>query len=159
MKISRYLVRSTDLAAITQHAERLLALQQLFEVTAPPGLAQHCRVANFKQGVLVVLAANALLAAKLRQGIPSLIDEFSNRGWQVTAIQVGVQDRPPAAPPVTYATPLGPEARAQLAAFAQIAGDEKLRDAVKNLLEQSAVTDATAAGGGAKAGTKAKKQP
>src|ERR1700688_4540163 len=124
MIISRYLKASSDLAAVTQHAERLLALQQLFEVIAPPALAQHCRVANFKQGKLVLYAANTLIAAKLRQIVPSLSDDFSNRGWKVTAIQVGVQqrgDEPQSTTPA--AVPLGPAARAGLAAFARKAAD------------------------------------
>jgi hypothetical protein len=135
MIISRYLKASSDLAAVTQHAERLLALQQLFEVIAPPALAQYCRVANFKQGKLVLHAANALIAAKLRQVVPSLSDEFSNRGWKVTAIQVAVQqwgDEPQKPPQVA---PLPPAARARLAAFARSAADPKLRDAVEHLLE------------------------
>jgi hypothetical protein len=139
MFISRYLKASSDLAAVTQHAERLLALQQLFEVIAPPALAQHCRVANFKQGKLVLHAANTLLAAKLRQMVPSLSDEFCYRGWQVTSIQVAVQDRTDTlqtansrvSPPAT----LGPAARAGLAAFAQKAADPTLRGAVEHLLE------------------------
>jgi len=140
MNISRYLKASSELAAITQHAERLLALQHLFEAIAPPTLARHCRVANFKQGVLVLLAANALLAAKLRQVVPSLTDEFCNRGWQVTAIQVAVQDRPAEGQPAAPVVPgLDAGARAELEAFARNAPDSRVKLAVLHLLETSAV--------------------
>jgi len=139
MIISSYLKAASDLAAVTQHAERLIALQHLFEVIAPPALARHCHVANFKQGKLVLHAANAMVAAKLRQVVPSLSEDLSNRGWKVTAIQVAVQDQSaaPAPPPPTPA-PLGPGARAGLAAFAKNAADPKLRDAVQHLLETAA---------------------
>jgi hypothetical protein len=139
MKISRYLKASPELAAVTQQAERLLALQQIFEATAPPGLARHCRVANFKQGVLIILAANALLAAKLRQLIPSLTNDFCNRGWQVTAIQVSVQDQPASAENGPSALPeLPAAARAELEAFARTAPDPRIRTAVLHLLDAAA---------------------
>src|ERR1700691_4307045 len=139
MIISRYLKASPDLAAVTQHAERLLALQHLFEVIAPPALAQYCRVANFKQGKLVLHAANTLVAAKLRRVVPRLSDDFSSRGWQVTAIQVAVQDRTEALTAansrVSAPARLDSAARAGLAAFADTVGDERLRAAVRRLLE------------------------
>lgn len=143
MNISNYLKASPELAAVTQHAERLIALQHLFEAVAPPALAQQCRVANFKQGKLVILAANALVAAKLRQVVPSLSDEFSNRGWKVTAIQVGVQDRPLAPPPAaSMPVPPGANARARLAAFAR-AAEPRLRAAVEHLLRVACGSAAT----------------
>ena len=151
MNISRYLKASAELAAVTEHAERLISLQTLFEAIAPPALAQHCRVANFKQGILILHAANTLLAAKLRQVLPRLTDEFCNRGWKVTAIQVAVQDRTevlqPANSPLNSPdlpiTPLDEGARAGLAAFAATVGDERVKAAVERLLE-SAASDAAA---------------
>src|SRR5262249_12462012 len=136
MNISRYLKASAELAAVAEHAERLLELQHLFEAIAPPALAQNCRIANFKQGVLVILATNAFFAAKLRQFLPSPADEFCHRGCQVTATQVAVQARPPPVtpaddPPVAPA----PAARAGLKAFADAAGDARTRRAVERLLD------------------------
>jgi hypothetical protein len=140
MNISRYLRTSAELAAVTEHAERLISLQLLFEAIAPPALAQHCRVANFKQGILVILAANNLLAAKLRQVLPSLADEFCYRGWKVTSIQVAVQDREKVlqmadSSPISPPAPLDPDTRARLQAFAQHAADPKVRGAVERLLQ------------------------
>jgi hypothetical protein len=138
MIISRYLKASPDLAAVTQHAERLIALQHLFETIAPPLLARSCRVANFKQGKLVLLAANNLLAAKLRQVVPSLTDEFCNKGWQVTAIHVAVQqsgDELQSARPVE---PLAPAARARLAELASQVNDSRLRASLEHLLQTAA---------------------
>jgi hypothetical protein len=134
MKLSSYLKASPELAAVAQHAERLIALQHLFEAVAPPVLARQCRVANFKQGKLVIHAANAFIAAKLRQMVPSLSDGFSNRGWKITAIQVAVQDHADA-PQQSAPQPAlpGPAARALLTRFA-LSADPRLRDAVEHLL-------------------------
>lgn len=145
MIISRYLKASSDLAAVTQHAERLIALQNLFEVIAPPALAQQSRVANFNDGKLVLHAANAMIAAKLRQLVPSLSEDFLNRGWKVTAIHVAVQDRGDKADERSQApAPLGPAARAGLETFARNLTDPHLRDAVEHLLQAAgSVPDGT----------------
>lgn len=141
MNIANYLKASPELAAVTQHAERLIALQHLLEAVAPPALARQCRVANFKQGKLVIHAANAFIAAKLRQMLPSLSDEFSNRGWEITAIQVAVQDQEAAPRPDAQApSPPSPAARAGLAEFARSA-EPRLRDAVEHLLRVARPAD------------------
>ena len=138
MIISRYLKVSPDLAAVTQHAERLIALQHLFEAIAPPLLAQSCRVANFKQGKLVLLAANNLLAAKLRQVVPTLSYEFCNRGWQVTAIQIAVQQSGDEPQTSRSVEPLAPAARAHLAELANQVSDPRLRESLEHLLQTAA---------------------
>jgi hypothetical protein len=138
MIISRYLKASPELAAIAQHAERLIALQHLFEAIAPPLLARSCRVANFKQGKLVLLAANNLLAAKLRQIVPSLTDEFCNRGWQVTAIHVAVQQSGDELQTARSVEPLAPAVRARLAEFAERVDDPRLRESLEHLLQTAA---------------------
>src|SRR5271165_6558010 len=140
MNISRYLKTSADLAAITEHAERLISLQHLFAAIAPPALAQHCRVANLKQGILVIHAANNLIAAKLRQVLPSLADEFCYRGWQITSIQVAVQDRAKVlqtadSSPISPPAAIDADTRAKLAALASTAGSPTLRGALERLLD------------------------
>jgi hypothetical protein len=135
MKISNYLKASPELAAVAQHAERLIELQHLLGAVMPPALAQHCRVANLKQGKLVLHAANSLVAVKLRQMIPSLAEEFSSRGWKITAIQVGVQGYDAAPQHSTEGpSPLSASARTGLAALAHSTADPQLRDALQHLL-------------------------
>jgi hypothetical protein len=138
MIISRYLKASPDLAAVTQHAERLLELQHLFAAIAPPALAQLCRVANFKQGKLVLHAANTLVAAKLRQVVPSLSEEFLNKGWQVTAIQVAVQQSGDELQEVAEVAPIPLEARVQLAELSNKINDQRLKASLEHLLETAA---------------------
>jgi len=139
MKISSYLKTSPELAAIAQHAGRLIELQRLLGEVMPPALARQCRVANLKQGKLVLLAANSLVAVKLRQMAPSLAEAFSSRGWQITAIQVGVQETDAASHhPDDGPAPLTAAARAQLAALAAGTADPELRDALQRLLSVDA---------------------
>jgi len=79
------------MARLAAHAGRLLKLQRLFQAAVPAALAQTCRVANYRLGVVFVHAENGAVAAKLRQISPSLCKVFCSGGEQVTEIQVKVQ--------------------------------------------------------------------
>ena len=89
--LDAYLNSAGGLARLSAHAGRLVKLQRVFERIAPTYLAASSRVANFKSGVVVIHADSGAVAAKLRQMLPSLIDEFSLKGAEVTEIQVKVQ--------------------------------------------------------------------
>lgn len=79
------------MARLAAHAGRLLKLQRLFETAVPVALAQACRVANIKLGVVFIHAENGAVATKLRQISPSLCEGFRSSGVEVTEIQIKVQ--------------------------------------------------------------------
>jgi hypothetical protein len=56
-----------------------------------PDLARQARVANFKEGELVLLAEHSAAAAKLRLLAPSLSRFLSHQRWQVNSVSVRVQ--------------------------------------------------------------------
>lgn len=89
--LDAYLNTTGGLARLSAHAGRLVKLQRVFERIAPSYLAAASRVANFKSGVVVIHADSGAVATKLRQMLPSLIDEFSSKGSEITEIQVKVQ--------------------------------------------------------------------
>ncbi len=89
--LDAYLNSADGLARLSAHAGRLVKLQRVFEKIAPSYLAASSRVANCKQGKVVIHADSGAVAAKLRQMLPSLVDEFSLEGAEVTEIQVKVQ--------------------------------------------------------------------
>jgi hypothetical protein len=89
--LDAYLNSTGDLARLSAHAGRLVKLQRIFDQIAPLHLAASSRVANFKLGKVVIHADSGAVAAKLRQMLPSLIDEFSSKSAKVTEIQVKVQ--------------------------------------------------------------------
>lgn len=72
-------------------AERLLQLQQDLNLLLPAGTAASCEVYVSSGDTLIVSAASAALAGKLRQMVPSLIAGLTQRGWKVNAIQLRVQ--------------------------------------------------------------------
>jgi hypothetical protein len=83
-------------AQFAAHAQRLLRLQRLLETALPPTLRSHARVANLRQGKLIIHAANSAVAAKLRQFGPRFAELFYKAGAQISEIDVRVQAKPPA---------------------------------------------------------------
>lgn len=90
-KIGQFLTASAELKALSDKAQRLLQLQNTFFDSAPPLLAQACRVKNFREGVLFIVAENTAVAAKLRQLTPRLLSNIRKQEPQITGIQVTVQ--------------------------------------------------------------------
>jgi len=90
-KIGKFLTASAELKALSDKAQRLLRLQNTFFDSAPPLLAQACRVKNFREGVLFIVAENTAVAAKLRQLTPRLLSNIRKQEPQITGIQVTVQ--------------------------------------------------------------------
>jgi hypothetical protein len=91
-----YVARHGDLASLASQASQLIELRRLFRAIAPAGLAEACTVANLRAGVLVLMADNSAVSAKLKHAVPQLTAGFQQKGWQVSAIKVqvqGAQDR------------------------------------------------------------------
>ncbi len=89
--LDTYLDSADTLARLSAHADRLIKLQRVFQEIAPDFLAESSRVANFKLGKVIIHADSGAVAARLAQMLPTLIDGFSQRGAEVTQIQVKVQ--------------------------------------------------------------------
>jgi hypothetical protein len=89
--LNAYLKSADELAALRIHAERLAALQHAFVQAAPRHLAAMSQVANYKLGIVVIVAANGAIATKLRHLAPRLRDEFCRLNTEVTEVCVRVQ--------------------------------------------------------------------
>lgn len=90
-KIDFYLNSSNSLRPLADEARRIAELQQVFLKVAPQPLTQACCVKQLRAGILVLLAENAAIAAKIKQLFPRLLTHYQKLGWQVTAIRVEVQ--------------------------------------------------------------------
>jgi hypothetical protein len=93
--LQEHLSTAEDTARFAAHAQRLLRLQRLLETALPPTLRSHARVANLRQGKLIIHAANSAIAAKLRQFGPRFTELFFKDGAQISEIDVRVQAMPP----------------------------------------------------------------
>ena len=90
-KIGDVIARSGGLEALARHSRRLSVLQRLLLEATPLALAAATRVTDLKAGILVVLADNPAVAAKLRQLVPRLLKHVQKQQSEITGIRVGVQ--------------------------------------------------------------------
>lgn len=67
------LLGDSQLHNVQQRATALLQLNQAVRALLPRELQSHCRVANFRQGILILEIANASFALRLRYQTPALI--------------------------------------------------------------------------------------
>jgi len=130
---------SDGIPALMPQAWRLLELRQLLASLLPDALARCCTVANYKHGKLVLFAENNAVAAKLRLLSPTLRDSLSDRGVQVTEMDISVQ-----APDATQEKPekdarLSGAAVASLADLAAQLPDSPLKQCV-SLMARSTVS-------------------
>ena len=138
--LDAYLNSAGGLARLSAHAGRLVKLQRVFEEIAPSFLAAASRVANFKLGKVVIHADSGAVAAKLRQMLPSLVDEFSLKGAEITEIQVKVQ---PSGVALQHkkrvvAAAVGSSAKTGLSRLAEeLPAGSPLKEAVERLVQRS----------------------
>ena len=133
-QLKKVLGQSPELTPLLANAKALSVLQQEFVSVTPPHLAQSCQVLSFREGILNVAVANAVLAAKLRQLAPDLANLMHNRGYEINGIRFRVQ--------VSYDRPLPPKVQRRIGNSAKIALIElsrKLRESpLKQALEKLA---------------------
>jgi hypothetical protein len=90
-KIDRILSVDAELQPLVSKTRDLRALRGLVDGFLPPDLARLTRVANFRDGELVLHALNAAAAAKLRLLAEPLTAYLSERRWQVNSVALRVQ--------------------------------------------------------------------
>jgi hypothetical protein len=138
--LDAYLNSSGGLARLSAHAGRLVKLQRVFEQIAPLHLAASSRVANFKSGKVVLHADSGAVAAKLKQMLPSLIDDFSLKGAEVTEILVKVQPihAAPQQKKRLLAPPVGVAAKEGLHRLAEdLPPESPLKESLERLVNRS----------------------
>ena len=131
-KIDRILAAEGELQPLVTKARELSALAGLVDGFFPPDLARQVRVANFREGELVLLAANSSAAAKLRLLAPSLSRFLSEQRREVNSVSVRVQ------PSRLRGAPKGPDAAPRKAARLSHAGLAALRELLQGMSESPA---------------------
>jgi len=91
MRLQQALQRSEPLARLGQLLRDSSARFDAIRPCLPPALAPHVKPGPVDELGWSLLAANASVAAKLRQLQPRLEEVLRERGWQVSAIRVKVQ--------------------------------------------------------------------
>src|SRR5919201_3081356 len=88
-KLDRILANEAHLQPVLAKARELRALGRLVRAFLPPDLT--ARVANFRDGELVLSAESSAIAAKLRLLAPTLSSYLSKSSGQVSAVSIRVQ--------------------------------------------------------------------
>jgi len=87
---SDFLRANDKIAPLLPAIQRNLALQRDCEAILS-SLFELCEVMQLADGQLVLGAANAAIATKLKQQCPKLQLQLQQRGWQINAIRIKVQ--------------------------------------------------------------------
>ncbi len=134
------LTADETMARLAAHAGRLASLQRIIETTIPSALAQSCRIANYKLGVVIIHADNGAVATKLRQIAPSLRDDLLTSGSEITEIRVKVQPRDslPSPSPRTSVAVLSEQTKQGLTSLsAKLPEGSSLKDALGRLVSRA----------------------
>jgi len=90
-KLGRILSTDGELQPLVAKTRDIAALAGFVDGFLPPDLASQVRVANIREGELVLLAANSSAAAKLKLLAPSLSRFLVEQRCQVNSVSVRVQ--------------------------------------------------------------------
>lgn len=125
-----YLNQPDGIASLMPQARRLIELRGILAAALPESLARSCSIANYKQGKIVIFAANSAVAAKLKLLSPALSEELSRRAVEVTGLEVRVQPLNPERQVVEKSSKMTAEtARGFVRLFEQLP-DSELKTAV-----------------------------
>ena len=125
-----FLNQPDGIAPLMPQARRLIELREILAAMLPESLARCCSIANYKQGKVVVFAANGATAAKLKLMLPTLSEQLSKRAMEVTGLEVCVQ--PLASDPqvVEKSAKMSVEAAAGLSQLSEQLPDSELKIAL-----------------------------
>ena len=90
-KLDRVLSADGDLQPLLAKARDLRALAGIVHGFLSADLARKTRVANLKDGRLVLIADHSAAAAKLQLLAPALVRILQDQRWQVNSLSVRVQ--------------------------------------------------------------------
>lgn len=131
--LDAYLSNADGINALMPQAKRLLELRQVLLEVLPRPMANLATVANYRQGKIVIFAANSAIAAKLKLLGPILRDRFVRRGLQVTALEIEVQPSQGTTSLPAKAAVLTDRAREALAVLASQLAESQLKSTVSTM--------------------------
>lgn len=88
-----YINPESTLRYLASHSQKVEQLQKLVREYLEPQLYEHCRVANFRRGCMVIEVNNAAWATKLRLVQMDLCTKIRVEGkfYQLSSIKISVQ--------------------------------------------------------------------
>ena len=137
-----FLERDTSGSRLMAHARLLLKLARRFEAVAPPTFRHAARVANFKNGILILHVDSGAVAVKIRQMSQRLSTQMSTGNLECEGIEVKVVLRQYLREsPRPQVKPLSGQACATLRSRADSLPQGPLREALEKLLTRAATRE------------------
>ncbi len=90
MRIDKVLLRSSPLAQLRERLRDSAARFEAVRACLPAAMVPHVQPGPVDELGWSLLAANAAVAAKLRQCVPRLEEALKARGWDNTTIRIKV---------------------------------------------------------------------
>jgi len=131
--LNQYLAQPDGIDSLMPQATRLIELRHVLLKALPETLADYATVANYRQGKIIIFAANAAVAAKLKLMGPTLLERFTKRGIQVTALNIEVQPGEQPANRYPKKAVLSDAARRALVDLASQLTDSELKTTIASL--------------------------
>jgi len=125
-----FLNQPDGIAPLMPQARRLIELRGILAAVLPESMTRCCSIANYKQGKVIIFAANGAIAAKLKLMLPTLSEQLSKRGFEVTGLEVRVQALGSDSQPIEKLAKMTPEAASDLARLHGQLTDSELKTAV-----------------------------
>lgn len=125
-----FLNQPDGIAPLMPQARRLIELRGILAAVLPESMARCCSIANYKQGKVIIFAANGAIAAKLKLMLPTLSEELSKRAFEVTGLEVRVQALGADLQPIEKSARMTPEAASGLARLHRQLTDSELKTAI-----------------------------
>jgi len=131
-----FLLQPDGIASLMPQAQLLIELRRRLAAILPEPLKQTCSIANYKQGKVIIFAANGAVGAKLKLMRSELAKQLSQRGVQVTGIEVRVQPLAHESQPLVRSTKIGENAMDSLARLQEQLPDSQLKNVVARFLRR-----------------------
>src|SRR4026207_2105230 len=128
-----FLNQPDGIATLMPQAKRLIELREILATLLPESLARYCSIANYKQGKVVIFAANGAIAAKLKLMLPTLSEQLSKRGTEVTGLEVLVQPLKSDPQAIEKSSKIGLEAALVLTQLCEQLPDSELKTVLGKL--------------------------
>lgn len=98
MDLNHYAQTSPALHNLLQQSRRFLALDREIKALLPANLTAHFRVSCVKDGVLVLMASNAMVASRLKMMLPAILYQIQELHDEIGKIDVKMLPENPQSP-------------------------------------------------------------
>lgn len=82
-----------EYTVLFSHAHQLNKMEHMLSASAaiPTHLIEYCKLGPLSHNQLILLAANASVAARLKHMTPSILQKLQKIGWQISSIKIRIQ--------------------------------------------------------------------